>query len=417
MARASSRLPISRHGTEYKVRPTITCASGATLGRLQVAGSNGCSGSGSSAGASAAVNTSATVRPSSGRGRRCPATWTHQASASAVIAARRRPAAPGEEAGADIPLVRLDDSLVPGMIGPGRVDQAPVVGGQLGIAAVDLRVIQVRLAHPGLEVVRHQPPRRPAEELERGHVRLDPGPLGHAHRRADEQVPRVRQHHRERPHPPPPARRRVRPQPHVPVIHLGLGARRHRRPGHPDLLRPGPVREMRPHVAAHAGHARLQALLGGQPLVDHRHRHHADELRRSGRDAARSPATTPAGPRCRRSAGTSPGPAPATAPRLTGGPPGRHPGRLRRRHVPADGLDVHPQAARDLDLRPPRIPVLQDLRDIDHRERPPCHLGPPSEADEEHTQLEGPEAEPPCRQRLGKTLIEGVGNYLIAAGP
>jgi hypothetical protein len=39
-------------------------------------------------------------------------------------------------------------------------------------------------------------------------------------------------------------------------------------------------------------------------------------------------------------------------------------------------------------------------------------------ADEEHTQLEGPETEPPPRrQRLGKTLIEGVGNYLIAAGP
>ena len=87
MARASSRVPISRHGTEYKVRPTITCASGATLGRLQVAGSNGASGSGSSTPASSAANTSATARPSSGRGRRCPATCTHQVSASAVIAA------------------------------------------------------------------------------------------------------------------------------------------------------------------------------------------------------------------------------------------------------------------------------------------------------------------------------------------
>ena len=40
------------------------------------------------------------------------------------------------------------------------------------------------------------------------------------------------------------------------------------------------------------------------------------------------------------------------------------------------------------------------------------------EADEEHTQLEGPGTEPlrTCR-RLGKTLIEGVGNYLIVAGP
>ena len=207
------------------------------------------------------------------------------------------------------------------MIGPRRVDQAPVVAGQLGVAAVDLRVIQVRLAHPGLEVIRGELRRDPAEELERGHVRLGPGALGHAHHRADEQVPRVRQHHRKRPHPAAPARRRVRPQPQVPVIHLGLGSRRHRRPRRPHLCGPRPVREMRPHVPAHAGHARLQALLAGQPLVDHRHRHHAAPARRSGHDAPRSPARTPAGPGARPAAGTSPGPAPATAPRPPAGRP------------------------------------------------------------------------------------------------
>ena len=91
---------------------------------------------------------------------------------------------------------------------------------------------------------------------------------------------------------------------------------------------------------------------------------------------------------------------------------------VRRYVAPADGLRIDPQAAGHLDLRPARVPVLQDLRDIDHGERPPCHLGPPSEADEEHTQLEGPEAEPRrTRRRLGKTLIEEVGNYLIVAGP
>ena len=52
-----------------------------------MAGSNAASGNGSSAGASSAANTSATVRPSSGRGRRCPATRTHQACAPAAIAA------------------------------------------------------------------------------------------------------------------------------------------------------------------------------------------------------------------------------------------------------------------------------------------------------------------------------------------
>ncbi len=42
--------------------------------------------------------------------------------------------------------------------------------GQLGIGAVDLRVIQVWLVHPGLEVVRHQPGRDAAEELKRRDV-------------------------------------------------------------------------------------------------------------------------------------------------------------------------------------------------------------------------------------------------------
>ena len=173
--------------------------------------------------------------------------------------------------------MRLDHGLVPRMVGARRVDQAPVVAGQLGVPPVDLRVIQVRLAHPGLEVIRGELPRRPAEELERGHVRLGPRPLGHADHGADEQVPRVRQHHRERPHPAAPARRRIRPQPQVPVIHLGFGTRRHRRAGDPHLPGPRLAREMRPHVAAHAGHARGQPLLVGQPLVDHRHRHHADQ--------------------------------------------------------------------------------------------------------------------------------------------
>ena len=71
----------------------------------------------------------------------------------------------------------------------GGVDQGAVVLGQLGIGAIDLRVVQIRLVHPGLEVVRHQPGRDPAEELERGHVRLGPGTLIHPQHRAHEQQP------------------------------------------------------------------------------------------------------------------------------------------------------------------------------------------------------------------------------------
>jgi hypothetical protein len=82
------------------------------------------------------------------------------------------------------------------MTGPRRVDQAPVVAGQLGIPPIDLRVIQVRLLHPDLEVIRVSLHGAPAEELERGHVRLGPRTLSPTHHRADEQVARVRQHNR-----------------------------------------------------------------------------------------------------------------------------------------------------------------------------------------------------------------------------
>ena len=313
--------------------------------------------------------------------------------------------------------MRLDDSLVPGMIGPRRVDQAPVVAGQLGVPPVDLRVIQVRLAHPGLEVIRGELPRRPAEELERGHVRLGPRALGHAHHRADEQVPRVRQHHRKRPHPAAPARRRIRPQPQVPVIHLGFGTRRHRRPRRPHLPGPRLAREMRPHVPAHAGHARGQALLVGQPLVDHRHRHHAEQPG----DPVMVHRDLPPGHLPYPGAGDLREPLPGQRPPLLLGhrrAARRHPGRLRRGHVPADRLRIDPQAAGHLDLRPPRVPVLQDLRDIDHGERPPCHLGPPSRSGRKtHSARRTRSGTPRACRRLGKTLIEGVGNYLIAAGP
>ena len=290
------------------------------------------------------------------------------------------------------------------MVGPRRVDQAPVMGGQLRVGAVDLRVIQVRLAHPGLEVIRSKLPRRPAEELERGHMRLGPRALGHADHGADEQVPRVRQHHRKRPHPAAPARLRIRPQPQVPVIHLGLGARRHRRPRRPHLPGPHLAREMRPHVAAHAGHARGQPRLVGQPLVDHRHRHHAHQ----GGDPVMmhrdlAPRHLP-----------DPGASDLREPLAGQRPPllGRdrraarhHPGRLRRRHVPADGLGIHPQAPRHLHLRPARVPVLQDLRHIDHRERPPRHLGPPSRSGRKtHSAQRTRNGTPPGpRRRLGRS--------------
>jgi hypothetical protein len=73
------------HGTEYKLRPTLTWISGPTLHRDQSASTNGDTGSGASRSFSAAANTAAGAAPSSGRQRRCPATSAHQRTASACM--------------------------------------------------------------------------------------------------------------------------------------------------------------------------------------------------------------------------------------------------------------------------------------------------------------------------------------------
>jgi hypothetical protein len=85
---------------------------------------------------------------------------------------QRAELAAGEEAVAHVGDGALHPGLVLGLPGPGRVDQHAVVAGQLGVGTVELGVVQVRADHAGLEVVGHQPPGRPAEEAERGHVRL-----------------------------------------------------------------------------------------------------------------------------------------------------------------------------------------------------------------------------------------------------
>jgi len=74
-----------RHGTEYKVRPTLTWMSGPTLHRDHCASTNGSAGSGLSRSCSAAANTAAGAAPSSGRHDRRPATSVHHRSAPDCI--------------------------------------------------------------------------------------------------------------------------------------------------------------------------------------------------------------------------------------------------------------------------------------------------------------------------------------------
>jgi hypothetical protein len=78
---------------------------------------------------------------------------------------------------------------------PRRVDHGAVVLGEFGIRSVDLRVVEVRLVDAGLEVVRHQPGRDPAEEPERRDVALGPGALVHRQHRSHEQMTRRGQNH------------------------------------------------------------------------------------------------------------------------------------------------------------------------------------------------------------------------------
>lgn len=64
-----------------------------------------------------------------------------------------------------------------------------------------LRVVEVGLVDPGLQVVRNEPTRDTAEVAEGRDVRFRPRVLGQVQHRPDEHVPRAREHHHERPDP------------------------------------------------------------------------------------------------------------------------------------------------------------------------------------------------------------------------
>src|SRR6266498_5402138 len=124
VARTSTRWPISRHGTEYNARSPLMWMSGPTSGLDQVASTNRVAGS------------------------------LH------VLDAGELPAPP--EA---VPHIRhrpFHPRLVLRPPGPRRIHQGAVVLRELGIRPVDLRVVQVRLVHPGAQVVRHQPGGHPS---------------------------------------------------------------------------------------------------------------------------------------------------------------------------------------------------------------------------------------------------------------
>ena len=248
---------------------------------------------------------------------------------------------------------------------------------QLGIGPVDLRVVEIGLVDPRLQVVRDQPGGHAAEELERRHVALGPRPLVHLQHRADEHVPRARQHHHERPDSAQLPGHRVQPPAQLAIVDLRLlpGLSQPRAP-HRDLRPAGLLRDVRRHVTAQARDTGSQAVLVPQPLVNRRHPYPGLQLLR---DVIVVPADRRPGhlPQPRVSQLREPLPyqlSPlALAPRRAAG---SDPGGDRRGDILADRLAVHPQRAGHLVQRPARMPVHQYLGHVDHVERSPCHRPP-----------------------------------------
>ena len=249
--------------------------------------------------------------------------------------------------------------------------------GELGIGPVDLRVVEVGLVDPGLQVVRHQAGGDAAEERERLHVALGPGPLVHLHHRADEHVPRAGQHHHERPDRPHLPRHRIKPASQNPVVDLRLLARLGRARVPDRHLRPaGLLRHARRHVTAEARDARGQAPLVAQPLVDRRHPHPGLQLLHdvlvvlADRGPGHLPQPRVGQPR-------EPLPDQFLPLALALRRPARgDPRGDRRGNVLADRLPVHPQRIGHLVQRPASVPVHEYLGHVDHVERSPCHRPP-----------------------------------------
>jgi hypothetical protein len=64
-----------------------------------------------------------------------------------------------------------------------------------------------------------------------------------------------------------------------------------------------------------------------------------------------------------------------------------HPCPLRGRHKPTDRLGVHPQTAGHLHLCSTRVPMNQDLDNVNHRECAPCRVSSVSRGTKEIVQL------------------------------
>ena len=67
--------------------------------------------------------------------------------------------------------VTFDLALVAGMPNTRRIEKEPVVFGQLGVGAVEVRVVEIRCKNAGLQVVEHDAAGYAAKGLEHPDVR------------------------------------------------------------------------------------------------------------------------------------------------------------------------------------------------------------------------------------------------------
>jgi hypothetical protein len=170
----------------------------------------------------------------------------------------------------DIWHLTLDPGLVLGFPSPRRVDQHAVVHRELGIGPVQLRVVEVRLVHPSLQVVRDQTSRTTREERERLDMAGRPRGLVQADHRPHEHVPGVRQDHDECPDPLRTPIARIRPGTQQPVVDLRFQPRLRVAPQHRHLLPHRVLGQVRHDIPLERGHRAGHPVLIAQPLMNRR---------------------------------------------------------------------------------------------------------------------------------------------------
>jgi hypothetical protein len=249
------------------------------------------------------------------------------------------------------------------------------VVGELGVAAVEARIVEIRLEHAAAQVVRHQTGWTAVEKGERRDVRREELRLRHAQHGVAEEVPREGERHDEGPHSAQGAALGIEPPPEVPVVELRLLARRGIVAEHRGALLGDLLGELAAHVAAQAGDAHRKAVLVAQALVDGGQgglRQVLLDVLMEGGDLAER-----RGARPRIAELGEPGVHARRPLRLREGRASRrHAGRFDATCVLAHRLTVEAQGAGHLRDRVAGLPVSQELHHVHHSEHPPGHPCP-----------------------------------------